>query len=319
MVLTNSAPVPLTSGRWYLGVFNADVVPVTYTILATEFTNQFPGIITLTNGIPYANTNSGTGNAADYYRYVVSSSAVRAQFEINSPSDDLTLVASKGLPLPDLTTYDYLSANGFTNDELIVLFTNSTPVALAPGDWFLSAVNLSGVPVAYAIKATEWSVTGRPIIITNAFVASNSFCFTWTSLPGVHYYVQGLPDLNSTNWLTISPTITAVDYTTTWCIALPSPLHFFRVIEGLATTLYVPPPVIRNITVAPGGVVLRWNGPPTAQYNVQWTPLLVPTTWTAFTNPPAVTSATGLFQFRDDGTQTGGLGSARFYRLLQLP
>jgi hypothetical protein len=71
--------------------------------------------------------------------------------------------------------------------------------------------------------------------------------------------------------------------------------------------------------VIPGGVLLRWNGPITAQYKVQWTPTLVPSIWTAVTNPPAVTSATGLFQFLDDGSQTGGLGGPRYYRLLLLP
>lgn len=318
IVFTNSAPVPLTPGRWYLGVFNADAVAVTYTIVATEFTNQFPTIITLENGIPYANTNSGTGNGTDYYRYVVTPSAVRAQFEINGPSDDLTLVARRGLPLPDLTTYDYLSANAYTNDELIVVLTNSAPVALSPGNWFLSAVNISGVPVTYSIKATEWSaVEVTNLVIINYSFASNEFCLTWTSVPGGHYFVQGKPDLLVTNWTTLTPTITAVDYTTTWCLPLPSLFHYFRVGEGFVLGTYVPPPRIQSITYGTNGVTLRWNGPVTAQYNVQWTTTLVPPVWNTFTN--VITSPTGLFEFLDDGTQSGGLGGPRFYRLLQLP
>ncbi len=318
IVFTNSAPVALSAGRWYLGVFNADVVPVTYTILATEFTNQFPTIIDLVNGVPYANTNSGTGNSTDYYRYVVTPSAVRAQFEINGPSDDLTLVARKGLPLPDLTSYDYLSANAYTNDELIVVLTNSAPVALSPGNWFLSAVNISGVPVTYSIKATEWSaVETTNLVIINYSFASNEFCLTWTSVPGGHYFVQGKPDLVVTNWTTLTATITAVDYTTTWCLPLPSPYHYFRVAEGFVSGTYVPPPRIQSITYGTNGVTLRWNGPITAQYNVQWTPTLVPPVWNPFTN--VITSPTGLFQFLDDGSQSGGLGGPRYYRLLQLP
>ncbi len=318
IVFTNSAPVALSPGRWYLGVYNADPVPGTYSIVATELTNQFPNIITLTNGIAYANTNSSAGNATDYYRYVVTPSAVRAQFEINGPSDNVTLVASKGLPLPSLTTYDYLSANVLTNDELIVVLTNSAPVALTPGDWFLSAVNLAGVPVTYSIKATEWNASEvTNLVIISYSVVSNQLCFTWTSIPGVHYFVEGKPDLSVTNWTTLSPTLTAVDFTTTWCLPLPSPFHFFRVSEGLALSTFVTPPVIRTITVTPGGVLLGWNGPLTATYNVQWTPTLVPPAWTSFTN--IVTSATGQFQFLDDGSQTGGLGSPRYYRLLLLP
>lgn len=105
----------------------------------------------------------------------------------------------KGLPLPNLVTNDYVSANAGASDELIKMFTNSLPVNLSPGDWHLSAVNVSGGPASYAIRATEWPFTGLPIIITNSFVVSNSLCFTWTSLPGVNYHVEGLTNLNSTN------------------------------------------------------------------------------------------------------------------------
>jgi hypothetical protein len=63
--------------------------------------------------------------------------------------------------------------------------------------------------------------------------------------------------------------------------------------------------------------LLRWNGPTTAQYNVQWTPNLAPLAWSSFTN--LINSPSGLFQFLDDGSQTSGLGSARYYRLLRLP
>ncbi|TSA40940.1 MAG: hypothetical protein D4R57_01275 [Verrucomicrobiales bacterium] len=318
VLLTNSAPVPLTPGRWYLGVFNRDIAPVTYNIVATEFTNALPKIITLTNAIAYANTNSGAGAGVDYYRFVVSPGSVRAQFEINSPSDDVTLVARKGLPLPDLGLFDYISANVFTNDELIVVVTNSAPVILSPGDWFLTAVNLTGLPVSYSIKATEWSASVvAPFVITSYTIASNEFCITWNSVPGAYYFVQGKPDLLVTNWTTLSPQIIAVDFSTTWCIPLPSPYHFFRVGEGLVLSTFVPPPRLRSITAGTNGITLRWNGPVTARYNVQWSPTIAPPVWTSFTN--VITSTTGLFQFLDDGTQTGGFGVTRYYRLILLP
>jgi subtilisin-like proprotein convertase family protein len=319
-IFTNSTPVPLSAGRWYIGVFDAAPAPVAYTIQALEFTNVFPAIITLTNAIPYFNTNSGAaGNIRDFYRFVVSTNAVRAQFEINGPSADMTLVARKGLPLPGLASFDYISANPTTNDELIMLFTNSTPVALSAGDWFLSAINVSGGPATYAIKATEWPLTGRPIVITNSVVINNSFfCLTWTSLPGVHYHVEALTSLNSTNWVTVSPTITATDYSTTWCLPLPSPYHFFRVVEGPALGAPVPSPVttIGSIIRTNNTVRLQWSGPTSATYQVQWTPTLTPPVWT--TVPGNGTSPSGQFQFLDDGTQTGELGPTRFYRLLKL-
>jgi hypothetical protein len=202
-------------------------------VQAPQLTNAIPTIITLTNTIPYLNTNSGAGNTADYYRFAVSTNAARAQFEINRPSADLTLVAQKGLPLPNLASFDYISANPSTNDEWIVVLTNSVPVPLSAGDWYLSVFNLSGGPASYAIKATEWPVTGRPITVTGINITAGGFCISWDSLPGVHYYLEGLTNLNSTAWITASPTITATGVSTTNCVPLPSPLHFFRVREGI--------------------------------------------------------------------------------------
>ncbi len=424
-------PVVLSPGHWYLGVFNADTNPVTYTIVAIEYTNVFPQIIMLANGILYANTNSGVGSTNDYYEFIVSTNAVRAQFEIDNPTANMALVARKGLPLPDLTTYDFISANPGANNDLIVVYDFSSPVPLTPGDWFLTAVNMSGAPVSYSIMATEFSTHWTNLVITGYNYSSNSFCVTWTSEPGANYYVQGRADFGNTNWVIVSPTITATAPFTTWCIPLPSPFHFFRVAEGVAVpppqppvllygitvtninigtnaivyyTVNVPawanfasnylvsasgpvnllfnqtglptgvgvddftlltnstaglsvlsagsapplyprlpyylgvqntntttnvvvalevdfgPPVqITGITIGLGGVVtLQWTAPLGSQFEVQWTVSLTPpASWS--TVPGVITSTNTQFSFLDDGTQTGGLGGVKFYRLIQLP
>jgi hypothetical protein len=242
---------------------------------------------------------------------------VRAQFEVNGPSGDVTLVARKGLPLPDLAMSDYLSSNPGTNDETIVVFTNSLPVALSGGHWYLSVANLTLGPVSYAIKATEWPAGTQPPAITNVSISSNSFCLTWTSQPGVAYHVDGLTNLNSTTWVTISPTITATNFSTTWCLALPSPFHFFRVVEGPAVTPIVPPPAFTGLTRQTNGILLNWTGSASKQYQLDWSPQLAPPAWTNFSN--IFTSITGQFSFLDDGSQTSGLGAQRFYRVVQLP
>jgi hypothetical protein len=318
LIFTNSVPVALAPGRWYLGVFNSDVTNVNYRILVTEYTNQFPAIITLQNAVPYANTNQGGLNTNDYYHFVVSTNAVRAQFEINNPSRDMTLVARKGLPLPTISSFDLLSANPGTADELIVFFNNSAPVPLTPGDWFLTAVNVSGLPATYSIKATEFPVSGTNLVITGFVISSNSFCVTWTSVPGVHYFVQGLTALGSTNWDTISPTITAAGFSTTYCIPLPSIYHFFRVGSGLSPLSIAAGQIrISSVTRTPSGVLLQWTAPTNLQFNVQWTPFIPSTNWNTFTN--VISSTNGNFSFLDDGSQSGGLGALRFYRLRQLP
>jgi subtilisin-like proprotein convertase family protein len=317
LVFTDSTPVPLAPGRWYLGVFNEDPTNVSYTILATEYTNAFPNIFTLASGVPYSTVNSGAGDATDYYHYVVTPSAVRAQFEIDDPTGDMTLVAGKGLPLPTLTNYAFLSANPGSNDELISVFDFSSPVPLTPGDWFISAVNVSGGPVSYTIIATEFPVYGTNLVITNCQALSNSFCLTWTSVPGIRYYLQGKTAVNDTNWTAVSPTITAADVLTTYCVSLPSACHFFRVSEGLAVAPYVPPLRITSIASGTNGVLLQWLAPTNSQFQAQWTPSLAPPAWTPFTN--TLTSTNGAFSFLDDGSQAGGLAGPRFYRLRQLP
>jgi hypothetical protein len=319
-VFTNSTPVQLSPGRWFLGVFNVDTVNAGYSIVATEYPYPFAGIITLTNGLPYVATNLVTPDTNDYYRYIVTTNAVRVQFEINGPSGDMTLVARKGLPVPNLSRYDYISANPRANDELIVIYDFSKPVRLTPGDWFLTAVNVSGAPVSYSILATEFPVYGTNIVITNSFASStNSFCLTWTSVPGIHYYIQGKPDLFTTNWSVASPTVTAGAYLTTYCIPLPSTNHFFRVHEGIVLDdgTATPAVSITGFARVGNGVLLIWNGPINARYGVEWSPSLTSTNWKPFYS--SIHSSNGVFRFFDDGSETGGLGSARFYRLKQLP
>jgi len=317
--LSYPPPLLLPGQRYYLAIENKGAANVTYTVQVCFLSEILPST-SLTNGVEYCTVNP-TPLHLDYYRYTVSSNAVRAQFEIINPSGDMTLLLRQGLP-PTYGVFDYFSANPFTNSEVITVFDFSQPVALSPGDWYMAAANLSPGPVTYCIKATEWSEYGTNIVITNVFLGTNSFCLTWSSLPGVHYLVEGLTNITSTNWVTVSPTITATDYSTTYCVPLPSPFQFFRVVEGIAINPYAPPPVITRIEFVPQGVLLTWSGPASARYQVQWTPTLntpPPVVWTAFANPPAVTSTTGLFQFLDDGSETGGLGPLRFYRLLLLP
>jgi hypothetical protein len=316
LLFTNTVPVPLSAGRWYLGVYPAGVLPIDYTIVATEYTNDFSDLITLTNAIAY--TNSVGIGAEQRYRFVVTNPVARLQFEILQPSADVTLVVRQGLPTPTLGLFDYQSANGGTNDEWILLLPGASPVDVGAGEWFLTAVNVAGVPANYAIKATQWAQTGQPITIHTPRVQAGSFCFSWNSLVGGRYVVEAKGALTDTNWVTISGTITAVDTNTTYCVALPSPYHYFRVIEGLALGTVPPAPVaITSITVAPGGVTLGWVAATNSRWQVQWTPELMPASWLAFTN--VITSTNGQFNFTDDGSQSGGLGPTRYYRLLSVP
>lgn len=230
VILTNSLPVPLQPGVWLLGVFNRDTAPAEYTLLAQEQIWARP-IITLTNGVPYLNTVPL--DEVDYYRFVVPPDAVRAQFEIQQPSADVNLVLRRGWPPATMADFDYLSANPGRSEEYILVGRDSDPVPLAPGEWYLSAVNVSGRPASYRIVATAWAVTGRPVVISSVSATARNLCLTWGSLPGARYFVEGVAALDGSAWTAVSPTLTATSTNLTWCIPLPSDHSFFRVVEGI--------------------------------------------------------------------------------------
>jgi subtilisin family serine protease/subtilisin-like proprotein convertase family protein len=313
-LLPDTVPVPLTPGRWYLGVILADVLPVDYTIQATEYTNSLSAIITLTNAVPYPNSNLGVAPIEDYYRFVVTDPVARLQFEILGATADMTLLVGKGLPLPSFANFDYLSANPGTNDEYILVLPGSSPVVASAGEWFLTALNLSGQAADYAIKATQWAETGQPITVGPPSRQAGSFCFDWNSLPGAQYVVQAKVTLADTNWVDHSGTITATNTVTGYCVPLPSPYHFFRVIEGVAVDASSPAQFrIGRITVGPGGVTIRWQAPPIFQFEVQYSDGLPPVWNTAPGGP--ITSTDGTFTFVDPAPLPG----TRFYRIVLLP
>jgi subtilisin-like proprotein convertase family protein len=228
IIFTNSEPAQLTPGRWYFGVFGNPTNNVNYTIVVIDYTNALPNIVLLNNMVPY--TNSILTGDTNYYRFIVHNTSVRAQFEIDGASGPLAMYVRRGLPLPDAGLFDFTS--GPTNsDQKIKVFNFSAP-PLGPGDWFITVPNSSGAFVNYSIMASEWPVYGTNIVITNVFNSgTNSFCLTWTSLPAVRYWVGGRTNLLDSGWSNVSGTITATNYSTTWCLPLPSPYNFFRVIE----------------------------------------------------------------------------------------
>jgi hypothetical protein len=51
---------------------------------------------------------------------------------LSGANSNLTLVLSEHLPLPDLNHYDYISQQPSTNNEIVMLVTNSTPFPNQP-------------------------------------------------------------------------------------------------------------------------------------------------------------------------------------------
>jgi hypothetical protein len=160
-----------------------------------------------------------------------------------------------------------------------------------------------------------------PVILTYQISATN-LCLTWSSIVGTNYYVAGKFNLTDTNWTPVSPVLTATGTQMVHCVTLPNPNQFFTVIAGVASSPAAPPAFNTITKSGGGGTVLNWTAPVTLRFQVQWSLIVPATNWTSFTNivtASATNAGTGTFSFTDDGSQTGGFGTQRFYQLLQLP
>ena len=230
IITRNMESNPLQTGRLYVGVVGP--ASAAYTLNVVGYTNALPSIVTLFNAMPVAGTNNPAEGTNSYYCFVVSTNALRVEFEVTGASADIALVIQKGWPPPRLLAHDYFSNNPGTNDERIVVLDCSTPVPLTAGDWYITVVNVAQAEVSYTIQGREWSARGTNITVFPPSVAADGVTITWTSLPGITYTLEGLTDLSETNWTAVAPSIEASDYTTSEYLIAPTPYQFFRVFKG---------------------------------------------------------------------------------------
>ncbi len=228
-----SQPAPLEPGRWYVGVLGP--ANTTYSLQAIARTNPVPPIITLSNAVACALTNSPAAQSSnDCFRFVVSTNSQRAQFEILDATGPMVLTVKKGFPPPDAGSFDYLDPV-LGDHQSIVVLDCSSPVPLTGGEWFTTVINVSGADAAYTIKVTEWSARGTQILLEPPVVSGGGVCLTWSTLPGLEYHLRGASHLDDTNWVAVSPGIIASGYSTTYCVPQTETCAFFRVYAGPPT------------------------------------------------------------------------------------
>ena len=209
---SQGAPPPLLPGRrYYLGMQNNGTVNEQFT-LKVQFDIATNQIIPLTNSIAYTNVFT---NAPQYYSFAVPSNATLVTFQVLNPTNaELDLYAREGLPVPGPFSFDYASRVADTNDQFIVVTTNSLPVPLpvpstnavlpppASNIWYLAVYNPAAVTNAgYTILATYVVNGGMDVIpLANAIPYTNSqppgfptnlvYSFTVTSnVAGVDFFV----------------------------------------------------------------------------------------------------------------------------------
>src|SRR5208283_5945057 len=97
-------------------------------------------LITLTNCQELTNCTVGTAGIPRYFQFDVPTNGTPATPQsvslwLSGANSNLTVVLSEHLPLPDLSTYDYISQQPSTNDEIVMVFTNSTPFPIQTNRW----------------------------------------------------------------------------------------------------------------------------------------------------------------------------------------
>ncbi|HEX4121046.1 MAG TPA: LamG-like jellyroll fold domain-containing protein, partial [Verrucomicrobiae bacterium] len=150
-------PTLVPAKRYYLGVENPGPSAANFTLEVDFDVGKNTNIYTLTNEVPVA-TNNVSANGPDYYSFSVPANATMLTFEIiDTTNAELDLYAREGLPVPGPFDFDYQSRITGTNDQFIVVTTNSQPVPLPdavlnlpPTTWYLSVYNPNPTAVPYA-------------------------------------------------------------------------------------------------------------------------------------------------------------------------
>lgn len=219
---------PLIPGqRYYLGV----LTPTNSTFsIEVDFDVQTNLIIPLTNAVAYTNiigTNTAGTNGPQYYSFTITNTnAAMVTFQIlNDTNGEVDLYARQGLPVPTPLSFDYASRNACSNDQFIVITTNSVPVPLSvpstndllpwqPVTWYLAAYNFAELTnIGYSIVATVVTNGAMDIIpLTNGIAYSNVaypgyptnllYSFTVTNNPpGLQFVVTNLTNFGTVQLL----------------------------------------------------------------------------------------------------------------------
>jgi subtilisin-like proprotein convertase family protein len=163
VLATNGTP-PLVVGQpYYLAVINPNPVGATFA-LEVAF-----DITTLAN-CQVATNSVGPAGIPRYFQFDVPTNgqpagipAQAVSLWLSAARSNLTFVVSEHLPLPDLNHYDYISQQPRTNDEIVMLVTNTTPFPIQTNRWYVGVFNTTATNVSFALQACL--STAYPVII----------------------------------------------------------------------------------------------------------------------------------------------------------
>ena len=156
-----TAPRLLPGQRYYLALTN--LTATTDFQIQVDFDvsdGDVPGVTLMHYGQTIITKIADT-NALQYYKYVVSTGAVAASFEVHPTNGNVQLYLRKAAkvpaPLPTPQEFDYAGESPGTVPEILLVTQDSLPVPLSAGTWYLGVQNVHTQTVAYAVRVLEYT------------------------------------------------------------------------------------------------------------------------------------------------------------------
>ena len=340
-ITTNSMPTNIIpGGTYYLGVQNTNAVPVNFAI-EVDFYPSAPlppppaGPISISS-ITATNIGGRFGFLLTWY----------------APTNDLFQVQWTGSLTPTILWNTFSNIVAYTGpptptNGLFTFFDDGSQFPFGPMRFYrliLLQSLTNGLPETNSVSAGgidyfSISVPTNADFATNLLLSATgpvNLLFNQTALPtgtnaGDYTLLAGVTNGLSILSATSAPTNIVpggtywlgVQNTNSFTVTFSLEVNFHLI----PTNTPASPINISGITYTniggTNGFLFTWYAPTNDLFRVQWTGSIAPpVAWNMFTNliryTGPVTPTNGLFSFFDDGSQSGGLGSMRFYRLLQV-
>jgi hypothetical protein len=192
LLSTNPIPPNIIRGQpYYLTITNPNAGPITFAYqvwfdIETLTNCQSNSNFVWQGGIPryfqfdvpnYLVPPGAPPETVSFYLTGVSTNVIGVR-------SNLTVVLSQSLPLPDLTHYDYVSSQPDTNNDIIMVVTNTTPFSIRTNRWYVGIFSSASTAVPFAVQACAG--TAYPIIIplTNDVPFVANFPSAFVAPPG---------------------------------------------------------------------------------------------------------------------------------------
>ncbi len=330
LVIRTSVSGANLNGEWYLQVYNLEAGPISFGITAS-YPPPGPVIWNLRDSIPFQATLGadlpGQQPVPQYFSFIVPEGATNVLFQLTPLNGNVDMLVRRGA-LPDLANFDYFSFNGGTAVEAIVVDAESLPAPLAPGEWFVAVYSGATTSTTYEMLARSLppGLSGEVTIDPHVEIGVNGVTIRWTAAPNLNFQVQYATRIaadGSIPWITIPGLVTSS--TTAYAFTDDGSqtgglgaFKFYRVVlvsSGGGGVLLDP-----HVQFDGAVAVLRWSADPDLNFQVEYATSFRANgspAWVAV--PGSVTSTTGNYEFRDDGSLTGGAAAMKLYRVRQLP